>query len=220
MIVGVTMRVTSETSYVESRDAVSHDWTRLLATLGVMPVFIPNVAPDPSAYLDRLPIAALILTGGNDLADLSQNEGGPSDPVELRDHTETSLLEAAISKGLPVLGVCRGMQVVARYFGSALSDTKPNGLPHVGVPHDVTIERPALGLEPGATLQVNSWHRFVVSDPLAEPLQAFAFSRDGSVEGLMHSSLPIFAVQWHPERPNPSAEADDLLLRRWLSCAT
>ena len=198
----VTLRIADNPTYVERRDALAHDWSALFADYDILPILVPNAGRDPSAYLS-LGAGGLLLTGGDDM--------GPPGAPTVRDATEFRLLEGALAQGLPVLGVCRGLQVINRHFGGQVATSLPE--PHVG-DHDVTLDN-------GAVQRVNSFHnQGVMAAGLSPQLRAFARTGDGVIEGLRHPGLPVTAVQWHPERPSPSAGLDKTLIEEWLTqCA-
>jgi gamma-glutamyl-gamma-aminobutyrate hydrolase PuuD len=198
----VTQRIADNHTYVERRDALAHDWSGFFSQYDILPILVPNAAPDPAAYLS-LGAAGLLLTGGD-------NMGVPGEPT-LRDTTEFKLLENALAQKLPVFGVCRGLQVINRHFGGGVETAMHE--PHVG-DHDVTLDS-------GAVQRVNSFHnQGVLTGGLARGLIAFARTQDGVIEALRHRTLPVIAVQWHPERPSPSAALDKTLINEWLSqCA-
>jgi gamma-glutamyl-gamma-aminobutyrate hydrolase PuuD len=216
IVVGVSMRVVQAVGYVEPRDAVSHDWIRLFATLPVTPVLIPNALPDPAAYLRAAGASGLLLTGGNDLA--SPDQEVPSAAPE-RDRTELALLAAAVDTGLPVLAVCRGLQLVNRFFGGTLVRDLTGRGAHTAVDHPVRLH-PVSGLDLPlpATATVNSFHdQAVLATGVGKGLQPFATANHDVVEGLVHRRHPVVAVQWHPERPNPAAALDRALLNYWIA---
>ncbi len=198
----VTLRIADNPTYVERRDALAHDWAALFADYDILPILVPNASRDPAAYLS-LGAAGLLLTGGD-------NMGAPDEPT-LRDTAELRLLKAALEKSLPVFGVCRGLQVLNRHFGGRVETSLPER--HVG-DHDVTLDS-------GAVQRVNSFHnQGVLRAGLAPDLIAFAQTEGGVIEALRHRSLPVSAVQWHPERPSPSAALDRILIEEWLNqCA-
>jgi putative glutamine amidotransferase len=202
MIILVSMRTCDNATYPERRDAISHDWGKLFAHYDLIPILVPNTLGDSSSYLN-FGASGLLLTGGDDL-------GPDSDPT-LRDKTEVQLLNGAVARGLPVFGTCRGLHIINRYFGGQLARTLPEM--HVGE-HDVRLNGERV-------IRINSFHnRGVMSDGLASALIPFAATESGVVEAIRHRQLPITAVQWHPERPNPAAELDRELLQQWLTqCA-
>ena len=196
--VALSMRVTHETRYEESRDSISHDWLAHLASWRMTPLLIPNLIDSPEAYLESLAPDLLVLTGGGD----------PGATPE-RDATESRLLAHALARALPVLGVCRGMQMVNLHFGGRLATVEG----HVAQPHPVQL---AAAWQPlyGARVTVNSFHALgVAPDGLAQELVAFAHDADGNVEALHHAVRPLAAVMWHPERAE-APEGDRRLVER------
>jgi putative glutamine amidotransferase len=99
---------------ITRRDCLDQACTKFLAACELLPVLLPNVTEAALELCDRTGIAGLVLTGGNDLAAL----GG--DAPE-RDTTENALLDFAERRKLPVLGVCRGMQMIQQRFDIPLS---------------------------------------------------------------------------------------------------
>lgn len=216
MRVGLTMRVVHPQGYREPRDAISHDWIRVLEDMGWGPRLIPNRLSDVAGMIDALD--ALILTGGNDLAaDLSGLDASDvSDTAPERDRQEARLLQEAARRGLPTVGVCRGLQMINCHYGGRL--VRVDAAAHVATRHRVRVDgdpwRALLGPGP----DVNSFHRCgVAAAGLGADLAAFATSDDGTVEGLYHRRLPLLGVMWHPERSALLGAADRELLRRFFS---
>lgn len=210
MIVAVTMR-TTRSDHGEVRDALAHDWHARLAVFGVDLVLVPNVLPDPVGYARRLRVTHLLLTGGDNLGDsLDQVDGRPDTP---RDTTEFRLLDWASADRVPTLGVCRGLQTINVYHGGGVCRAvkAASGENHVASTHPVLLEN-------GQRLEVNSFHdQGVLLDQVGAPLHVFARTEAGVVEGLRHPSLPMVAVQWHPERTAPTCDWDDRLIAQWLA---
>ena len=208
------MRVVQAENYVEPRDAISHDWIDWLASRGHVPVLVPNRVPDPARLLSDSGAEALILTGGNDLVARGDDTSAVS---EQRNVNEAALLAAATERSLPVLGVCRGLHVVNAYCGGRIEpDISGGPVDHVATTHSVRLCGRLSDLLGDQVLTTNSFHGQAVLDSnLGDNLQVFAISdADGVVEGLCHVSLPVLAVQWHPERPGPSHAFDDSLVDR------
>jgi len=187
--IGISLRVVQASNYDEKRDALSHDWPQFLEKLDLIPVLIPNQIGNVSEFLDLVGIDGLILSGGDNIGDYPQ-----------RDSTEKSILEYGIKKKLPIIGVCRGMQMINKHFGGSVvtsSDQK-----HVNKSHSVNIINSSTHkiLESESVI-VNSFHNNIInSNILGQDLEPFAISSDKSIEGFYHKSLPVIGVMWHPER--------------------
>ncbi len=192
--VAVTQRVSVVTACGERRDCLDQAWTRFLAASGLLPVLLPNVSEVALDLCEGSDIAGLVLTGGNDLAAL----GG--DAPE-RDAVENALLDWAEQRGLPVLGVCRGMQVIQQRFAVRLHRVQG----HVAQQQVIRIN--------GESQKVNSYHHFAAFDS-RPPLDVWGVADDGVVKAIRHSAQPITGIMWHPERSAPFSPADVALFRR------
>jgi N5-(cytidine 5'-diphosphoramidyl)-L-glutamine hydrolase len=186
--IAVTQRVAT-TPTGERRDCLDQRWANWMRRCGLLPIPVPNDADIAIALCSFAKVAGLLLTGGNDLTLL----GG--DAPE-RDATENRLLELAATQGLPVLGVCRGMQVIQSQFGVPLHPVEG----HVTSIMDVR-------LADGSIRRVNSYHRFGTTRT-APDLEVWARAEDGAVKAIRHATRPILGVMWHPERMQPFPEAD------------
>ena len=192
--VAITQRVSVVPAYGERRDCLDQAWTRFLAACGLLPVLLPNVSEAALALCERAGIGGLVLTGGNDLAAL----GG--DAPE-RDAVESALLDLAERRRLPVLGVCRGMQMIQQRFAVPLHRVEG----HVAQRQLIRID--------GERKEVNSYHHFAAFDS-RPPLEVWAVAGDGVVKAIRHSAAPITGIMWHPERSAPFSPADVALFRQ------
>ena len=193
--VAITQRVTVIPEYGERRDCLDQAWPRFIATCGLLPLPVPNVIEVALAMCGASDLAGLVLTGGNDLAAL----GG--DAPE-RDATENALLDAAESRGLPVLGVCRGMQLIQQRCAVPLQRVEG----HVTRRQVIHVD--------GEPREVNSYHRFGARES-RPPLDVWAVAADGVVKAIRHTARPTTGIMWHPERNTPFA-ADDVALFRYV----
>lgn len=181
-LVGVTMRVTKASGYDEYRDSLAQDWPVFLdAIAGPNNWFaIPNLGERRTIeYCTAFGVSALILSGGDDPG-----------VFPVRDETELALLDWAAAEERPVLGICRGMQLMAIRAGARL---KPiNG--HVATRHRV---------EGSIAGDVNSFHNLGL-DGCPPEFKILATSQDGEIEAMAHQTLPWEGWMWHPERePTP-----------------
>ena len=188
--IGISLRVEKIEKFNEKRDAISHDWINFLQKLDYFPVLIPNNLTDVEDYISELKLNGIILSGGDNIGEFPE-----------RDQTENKILEYAIKNSIPVLGVCRGMQLINTFFNGTISENSNSG--HVGKPHNIDIMNPSLvNLFGHDKLEVNSFHNNLIKkDDIGDGLDVFALSeKDFTIEGCFHKKYPIIGVMWHPER--------------------
>jgi N5-(cytidine 5'-diphosphoramidyl)-L-glutamine hydrolase len=193
-LVAVTQRVAVLPERGERRDCLDQEWSLFLAACGLLPLLIPNVADVARRLCTQLNVAGLLLTGGNDLAAV----GG--DAPE-RDATENALVDMAEEARLPVIGVCRGMQLLQHRSGVALQRVAG----HVTAHQTIDVE--------GKATDVNSYHSFGAFES-RDPYTTWAVAQDGVIKAIRHRSLPVTGLMWHPERCHPAAAADIALFKR------
>jgi len=149
----------------------------------------------------------LILCGGNDTDPkfYHQTCHGAVNIDLPRDEVELELLGAFVAAKKPVLGICRGHQLINIFFGGSLVQDIPAKHLHTNkqdlyIAHSITAEENTLLYKLyGPTFSVNSAHHQVV-DRLGSGLVATAYWNDTYIEAIEHTSLPITGLQWHPER--------------------
>jgi len=161
---------------------------------------------------------ALLLPGGGDMVPWHYGqENTASRGLEPeRDATELELLEEFTAAGKPVLGICRGLQVINVFFGGTLvqdisGHSAVDGADRI---HEVQTAPSPLLAPCGERPLVNSAHH-QAADRLGSGLRAVQWTPDGVIEALCHRCLPVWAVQWHPERLEAS-EAGGRLLGAFL----
>jgi len=191
-LIGVTQRV-AISEHGERRDALDQRWASFLALCGHRPLPLPNDFEAARELVLEVPLKGLLLTGGNDLSDL----GG--DAPE-RDRTELVLLDLAQERGLPVLGVCRGLQLILHRAGAKLEEVEG----YVAQDHPVRI-----GEE---SITVNSYHNWGTRE-CPPPLEAWAKAEDGVIEAVRDPEHSLQGIMWHPERMTPFSNRDLELFR-------
>ena len=133
-IIAVSQRVDLFEDISENRNSVDDRLLRWIIEIGFAPLQIPNILGDDLiSWINCFKPMGFVLSGG-------QNFGINKD----RDRTETILLKYASSKKIPVLGICRGMQILGLYDGSVLDSLKD----HVGVRHPIKGDEVSLGRLP------------------------------------------------------------------------
>lgn len=151
----------------------------------------------------------LLLPGGGDITPAffgQKNQGSKNIDVEL-DITQLQALELFFQWKRPILGICKGMQVINVSFGGTITQHIKESDHHAwdnGDKLHPTYVQPdsILAKLYGRTPLTNSAHHQAV-DVLGQDLSIIQTADDGIIEGIVHHSLPILGVQWHPERLFP-----------------
>lgn len=206
--VGITQRIDRDNSSNEFRDAVDQRLINWVDSLGFLPITIPNSLVDLNSsekiqlklidWLNEIKIDAIILSGGNDIGVLKK-----------RDLTEENLLYWAEKFKVPVLGICRGMQMMGHFAGENLSPVKK----HVGVRHHLKISDEYSGLIP---TNVNSYHNFALKQ-CPKDYEILALAEDDNIEAIKHKILPWEGWMWHPEREINNNKIDNQRLEKLVN---
>lgn len=196
--VGLTMRIDRVKEYKETRDSIDQRWGALFEKADIIPVYFPaalsRAATACEIFAEHQP-HGLVLSGGNDIGEFPE-----------RDAWEEALVEEAIHREVPVLGVCRGAQVLGKLHGSELEVVEG----HVRTRHYLETSSDRYANLSGR--EVNSFHAYGFRT-LSKCLEVVATARDGTVEMFRHRALPHVGVFWHPEREDPFHWADIEFLR-------
>jgi putative glutamine amidotransferase len=217
-IIGITCGKTN-TADKPDRVGVSPEYTRALEAAGALCVLLPPGDDRPApikAVLDRLD--GLLIPGGADVDPSFYGEArlpqvARTDPV--RDKFELKVIRAAVERGMPILGICRGQQAINVALGGTLyQDLDAQGAAGArhqsehGPQQDRLVH--GIAIEPGSQfrraagsqVRVNSRHHQAVKD-VAPRLHVTATGPDGVIEGLETDDGRVVAVQCHPEaRPD------------------
>lgn len=180
--VAVSQRVDRITARDECRDALDRRLVDWLLEVGMLTFPVPNGLESQRGlqpWLQALSPHAVVLSGGNDLGE------SPA-----RDATEAALIDHAADFGLPMLGICRGMQMMAHRAGTALE--RVSG--HAGTVHPLRTVK-----EVGLPEQVNSFHDWSLAD-CPDDYTILAEAPDGCVEAIRHRRHCWEGWMWHPER--------------------
>lgn len=152
---------------------------------------------------------ALVLCGGADIDPSYYGEqvNGSKNINRKFDAIQYKLLKAFVEAGKPVLGICRGCQLINIYFDGSLyqhiekAEEHSSGISGVDLVHNVVAEKGSVAQKLyGESFFINSSHHQAIKK-LGKNLRVSMLSGNGTiVEGIEHTELPIIAVQWHPER--------------------
>ncbi len=148
----------------------------------------------------------LLLPGGADIdpARFRQPLCGSRNIHPELDDAQFALLDAFLKTGRPILGICKGHQILNVYFGGDLIQDLQNPAPHQANPDDQVHRTHAeadswLARLYGTDFAVNSSHHQAVCRP-GRGFHVIQRSDDGVIEAIAHESRPLLSVQWHPER--------------------
>jgi putative glutamine amidotransferase len=234
--IGITAWHRSDSDRLERWEAIRDTYTGAIRTAGGLPLILPIADDDPDFIAGCLDaVDGFLFTGGEDVAPAFYGEARDErcqEPDRERDLFEIHLARAALSRRTPVLGICRGLQLLNVAAGGTLyqdiqcrPDTQAY---HAATTADRRKLIHAVRILPGTRLhsimgvaesRVTSTHHQFVKD-LAPGFRVAAESReDGIVEGIEQPDHPfLVAVQWHPERMYPD-HAEHLALFRALVVA-
>ena len=208
----VAVSATRRTDGGRERVALNIAYVRALTRAGLVPLLVPPVLePDAAcAALDR--VQGLVLTGGEDVE--PSRYGAPPHPKlgetdPARDAVELALIAGAERQRLPILAICRGIQILNVALGGTLYQDLASERGGGPIDHTDTAARHGLRVEPHSLLHrtlgtvganVNSRHHQAVRE-LAPTLHATAWAEDGVIEGVerVAGASWTLAVQWHPE---------------------
>lgn len=197
---GITMRITNAPDYDEPRNTIAMDWSDYM--LNAFPdsqfMFVPNIETDAVDYIDRWGINVLVLSGGDDPG-----------VFPTRDKTEHILLEYALKMKIPVIAVCRGLQLVHVYFGGKLeTGDRKFIVRHKANSHLIDINN--------SFLEVNSYHSYKIDEEsIHRNFDVYARCKsDNTIEGI--KSDQILGMMWHPERDKGLNNWNKVLIDEFL----
>ena len=224
-IIGITccMREARYSDFVRHAAILPSAYISMVDKVGGVPMIIPP-AGDMTSLLDS--IDGLIVSGGPDISPANYNEEPGPMTTEFypeQDYSEMGLIERALERDMPLLGICRGMQILSVAHGGRMHqhlDTTPGHEGHGGffgksTEHGVVVERGSqLASIMGDSFTVNSLHHQGVSDAGSLEVTARA-DHDGLIEGVERKDKKFcLGVQWHPER-----KGHDLLFSALIQAA-
>tara|TARA_B100001013_G_C24542709_1_gene415319 strand:+ start:76 stop:705 length:630 start_codon:yes stop_codon:yes gene_type:complete len=191
--IGITQRLVKESKFDETRNALDIRWQELLISIDLIPIPIP-VNVDLHLY-NSFNLDGIILTGGNDLS--SQNDNLLS---KVRDKHEIECIKYALTNSIPLFGVCRGMQIIAEYYGSSFKKVDN----HIAKQHHIkSINKHEYNKYFDNIKYVNSYHKYAINE-LGDELDLICVCpEDAVIEAIQHKKNKIFGQMWHPERDDP-----------------
>jgi putative glutamine amidotransferase len=215
---------------------MNQTYIRVLENLGALPVMIPLQMSEQTLQGIFQRLDGMFLPGGEDLDPSAYGQERHPQlgaPDKERDRTELLLAHWALAEGMPLLGVCRGIQVINVVCGGTLyqdlhsqrpdlakHDYFPPSHERYRVSHQVIIEPDSrLARALGSQHEVNSMHHQGIAD-LGAGLRVVARAEDGLAEAVEMPTLPfVVGVQWHPEELAKTDQHSSSLFAEFLRAA-
>ncbi|NGX29139.1 MAG: Gamma-glutamyl-gamma-aminobutyrate hydrolase PuuD [Candidatus Anoxychlamydiales bacterium] len=179
-ILAVTSRIDDLNKHKEIRDCLDQRLISFLYLCGYVSVILPNDIKNTQSILRELTIDGIVLSGGNDLWEYDGK-------YKIRDENEIALIEHSIKANIPILGICRGMQLIQHFYGVKLLPINN----HVGISHKIILNN--------QEVWVNSYHNWG-TDIENKNIRTIAKSDDIFIEAIKHVKYNITGIMWHPER--------------------
>ena len=196
--IAITQRLMLNETYYELRESLDIKWGELFNELKFLPVVFPYNYDFKDFDFD-----GVILSGGNDIGEF-----------ELRDKFELKLIEYAIQNNIPVFGVCRGMQIIAKYFDCNFTEVKNQ----VAIYHKLSLNKNSKYYSYLRNInEVNSFHNIAVKN-IPSSLIVSAWNDDKSIiKALEHKKYKIFGQMWHSEREKPFKKEELEMISEFFS---
>ena len=197
--IAISQRVQKIEEYKEFRDQLDIKLIEFVTQLGFNPIPVPNFKKKNNAdltsllkWLKIIKPSGIILSGGDDIG-----------KFKYRDQNEIRLLQWSVEKKIPLIGICRGMQLIGQCHNVKLKKIKN----HVGTRHYIVSTKK--NQKNKKKRKVNSFHNYALSK-CPKKFNVIYKSLDGIIESIESRSKKIYACMWHPERES-SFKRNDIL---------
>lgn len=223
-VILITARVDFHEKFEEVRDVLDQELSRLIEGVGYIPLLMPNCLKNINGVMRRINPSGVILSGGNDINPslYGRSQKDETNISNDRDQTEIKIARYAIKHGIPLLGICRGMQLINVLYGGSLIQNirKEIGqrVNHVASHHKVFFnEHIFLKKYRNKSIKVNSFHnQGMTEEVLSRQLVPAAKSDDDVVEALVALNDKVLGIMWHPERRGSDSQVDQQLIKKFF----
>jgi len=176
----ITQRIDKVGEFKEIRDNISQDFLNMIDQLNYIPILVPNNLNLIKNIVKSTNFEGIILTGG----------GNPK-KNDVRQKVELFLIKHSIKFKKPLLGFCRGAQLINLYFGGSIKKVSN----HVKKKHFL------LSNNLKKKIKTNCFHNFGITyETISNKINILAKTKDNSIEFFKHHNYEIYGIMWHPER--------------------
>ncbi|KPA14644.1 Peptidase C26 [Candidatus Magnetomorum sp. HK-1] len=195
--------------YGEIRDCIDIQWANFFNACALSPIIAQTNTPI-HFYENLCKINGLLLIGGGNLSCISKNDSC----ARIRDTKEEKLIQMALLNDIPVLGVCRGLQFIAHYFGMSLTRCKE----HVKTIHPLKINKNKYFQSLcDKEILTNSYHEYCIKETNNEFSTVAYVKHNHVIEAIEHKEKKIAGIMWHPERNDVFSSYDIELFKNFFN---
>lgn len=193
-LIGVTARILTENNV--RKQFVNERYLVAMHKQGFNTIMLTMDNPNIDAILDMCD--GFLVTGGSDVNPQffgEENTGESKNIDASMDNLDRAVVLYAAKHKKPILGICRGHQTINVFLGGSLF--QDIGKAHESTKHQVTSTTNRILPFP-KNFETNSYHHQAINQ-LAPDFEIIALAEDGTIEAIIHQTLPIVGIQWHPE---------------------
>lgn len=196
----ITQRYERIGKFKELRDNIDLRYINMIENINMFPILIPNALIKIDQFLNKIKPDGILLTSG----------GNPKEN-NCRKKTEIKLIKYSIKNNLPLLGICRGAQVINIYFKGKVIPIKNHVRKNHLIKGSITKKQ--------KKISVKCYHDLGIKKKnLGKNLQILASSNDSSIECFKHKKKNIMGIMWHPERYSKLRKFEKKLLKNFYKC--
>jgi len=178
-------------------DFIDHYWLDYFEKKNINYHLIPNKKKASIKILNKINL--LIIPGGNDVSNILNTS-------KIRNTIESNLINACSKKNIPILGICRGAQLLNKNFGGKIKKIKN----HMRTRHNIFFIKNSFIKK--NYLDVNSFHNDgIKKNDLAKKFNMLANDKDENIEMFISKDKKIIGTMWHPEREKSTKLLDKLI---------
>ena len=193
--IGITLNI--KKYYNGYIDFIDHYWLKIFEKKKIDFNLIPNTNFSSQKIFKKINL--LILTGGNDIYSNRKES-------KIRNKVELNLIKLAIKYKIPIIGICRGAQLINIFFGGKIRRVKN----HMRTRHNISnIKNPIFK---NKKLNVNSFHSYGIgAKDISKKLNIIALDNKKNIEMFISKDKKIIGTMWHPEREKDTKLLDKLI---------